>query len=48
MDGNDLINTCTTKTNNKVSEILTNSNSQEKDYVILGRWVYNNIKYNLE
>lgn len=48
LDGNDLINTCTTKTKNKVSEILANSNSQEKDYVILGRWVYNNIKYNLE
>ena len=48
LDGADLINTCTTKTKNKVSEILKNTNSKEKNYVILGRWVYENIKYNLD
>ena len=46
LDGDDLINTCTTKTKNKVSEILDHTNSKEKDYVILGRWVYENIIYN--
>ena len=30
LDGNDLINTCTTKTKNKVSEILANSNHKKK------------------
>ena len=47
IDG-DIENTCTTKTKNKVQEILSNSNSKEKNYVILGRWVYENIKYNLD
>lgn len=46
IDADDLMNTCTTKTKNKVKEILANSNSKERDYIILGRWVYNNIKYN--
>jgi transglutaminase-like putative cysteine protease len=27
---------------------LSNSNSIEKDYIILGRWVYNNIEYDLK
>ena len=45
MKGADLVNTCTIKTKNKVIEILSNSNSKEKDYIILGRWVYNNIEY---
>ena len=48
MDGVDLVNNCTTKIKNKVLEILSNKNSQEKDYVILGKWVYENIKYNLD
>ena len=30
MDGADLVNTCTTKTKNKVEEILSNLNSNEK------------------
>ena len=47
MDGADLVNTCTTKTKNKVEEILSNLNSNEKNYVILGRWVYHNIKYDI-
>ena len=46
LDGADLVNTCTTKAKNKVSEILSNKNSQEKDYITLGKWVYENIKYN--
>ena len=40
MNSADLVNTCTTKTKNKVIEILSNSNSYEKDYIILGRWVF--------
>ena len=46
LDGVDLENTCTTKARNKVAEILSNKNSQEKDYIILGKWVYQNIEYN--
>ena len=45
VDGVDLVNNCTEKTRKKVSEILSNKNSDEKDYIILGRWVHNNIKY---
>ena len=39
IDGVDLVNTCTAKTKNKVNEILLNSNSEEKDYIILGKWI---------
>lgn len=46
MDAADLVNTCTDKTKNKVNEILLNSNSVEKDYIILGKWINNNIEYN--
>ena len=48
MDGVDLVNNCTQNIKNKVVEILSNSNSREKDYIILGRWVYHNIEYNLD
>ena len=48
MDGAELENTCTTKAKVKALEILSNSKSKEEDYVILGRWVYDNIKYNLD
>ena len=48
MDGADLVDTCTTKIRDKVKQILSNSNSNEKNYVILGRWVYNNIEYNTD
>lgn len=48
MDGIDLVNNCTQKIKNKVVEILANTNSDEKDYIILGRWVYDNIEYNLD
>ena len=47
MDGAVLYNTCTEKIRKKANEILTNSNSKEKDYKILGNWIYNNIKYDI-
>ena len=48
MDGADLVDNCTINIKNKVEEILSNKNSQEEDYIILGRWVYYNIEYNLD
>ena len=48
MEGADLENSCTIKIKNKALEILSNSNSKEKDYIILGRWVYYNIEYDLK
>ena len=45
MDGADLEDNCSIKIKNKVLEILSNSNSIEKDYIILGKWVFNNIEY---
>ena len=33
LDGADLVSSCTTKTKNKVIEILSSSNSKEKDYI---------------
>jgi len=44
IDGVFLYNTCIEKTRKKANEILTNSTSKEKDYKILGNWIYQNIK----
>lgn len=46
VEGADLVYNCTKNIRKKVKEILCNKNSKEKDYIILGKWVYNNIKYN--
>ena len=48
LDGVDLVDTCTPNIKNKVLDILSTTNSKEKDYITLGKWVYKNIKYKKE